>query len=77
MEEEQESELMVLNFIECNLIVNKLLRFLDESDQKELEHRLDAIKDVYKVLTTRDLEFEFRRDDTFYQKRGAKKVAKK
>ncbi|CAD8075247.1 unnamed protein product [Paramecium primaurelia] len=51
--------------------------FLDESDQKELEHRLDAIKDVYKVLTTRDLEFEFRRDDTFYQKRGAKKVAKK
>ncbi|CAD8133530.1 unnamed protein product [Paramecium pentaurelia] len=51
--------------------------FLDESDQKDLESRLESIKDVYKILTTRDLEFEFRRDDTFYQKKGAKKVAQK
>ncbi|CAD8174951.1 unnamed protein product [Paramecium pentaurelia] len=52
--------------------------FLDEQDQAELEPRLDAIKAVYKLLTTRDIEFEFKRDDVFYQKRGAsKKVQRK
>ncbi|CAK77481.1 unnamed protein product (macronuclear) [Paramecium tetraurelia] len=52
--------------------------FLDEQDKNEVEPRLDAIKAVYKLLTTRELEFEFRRDDVFYSKRGgAKKATKK
>ncbi|CAD8156597.1 unnamed protein product [Paramecium octaurelia] len=52
--------------------------FLDEQDKNEVEPRLDAIRAVYKLLTTRELEFEFRRDDVFYSKRGgAKKTTKK
>ena len=41
--------------------------FLDQADQKDLETRLDAIHGVYKALTTREVQFEFKQDYTFYQ----------
>ncbi|KAM3139665.1 hypothetical protein pb186bvf_008310 [Paramecium bursaria] len=40
--------------------------FLDEKDKEFLEPRLEVIKQVYKLLTTRELEFEFKKDETFF-----------
>jgi hypothetical protein len=32
-----------------------------------MENRTELIKTLYKNMTTRDIEFEFRKDDIFYQ----------
>ena len=65
LEDVPESESMEPNFIKCK---TKLLyhSHLDQAD-KELETRLEAIHGVYKALTTREVQFEFKTDHTFYQ----------
>ena len=50
-----------------------MFRFLDQADQKDLESRLEAIHGVYKALTTRDAQLEFRADHVFYQLKQKKK----
>ena len=39
---------------------------LDKTEQHFLEERTNAIKNVYKKLTTRDIEIEFDKDATYY-----------
>lgn len=39
---------------------------LDKTEQHFLEERINAIKNAYKKLTTRDIEIEFDKDPTYY-----------
>ena len=40
--------------------------FLDEKDREFMEGRTEAIAALYKKVTTRDLVFEFRKEEAFY-----------
>jgi len=40
--------------------------FLDETDRAAVEDKLDYIVSYYKILTKRDIVFEFREDKPFY-----------
>jgi hypothetical protein len=75
LEGELESELMELDTTGCNeLFITYPFSYLDETD-KDVESRLDIIHDVYKALTTREVQFEWRQDHTYYELKTKKKAA--
>jgi len=47
---------------------------VDKAEQHFLEERVAVIKNAYRKLTTRDIEIDFQKDNTFYVlKKGEKK----
>lgn len=49
---------------------------MDENDKAELEPRLESVAAVYKVLTTREVKFEFKKDEVFHPVKDNKKAKK-